>query len=134
MFDEDQSEGFGFAVLISSISQINALNRTDPVQSSGIYLSAIINNALNDGNATIISVINDIRNRNNNDTTPLIVYAGANFSGLNLSGRNFTGANFTGANLTNVNFTGANLTNANFKYAVLTNVIFTGANLTDVTF
>ena len=54
-FEEDQSEGFGFAVLISSISQINALF-----------------NALNDGNATIISVINDIRNRNNNDTTPLI--------------------------------------------------------------
>ena len=67
-FEEDQNEGF--AVLISKISQIN---RTWS-QPGGIYLSPIINNALNNGNATITSVINDIRSRNNNDTTPLLVY------------------------------------------------------------
>jgi hypothetical protein len=61
-----------FAVLINSISQINALNRTGAVQSSGIFLSTTINNALNSGNSTITSVINDIRSRNNNDTTPIM--------------------------------------------------------------
>ena len=48
------------------------------MSSSGVYLSNIINNALNSVNSTITSVINDIRSRNDNDTTPIIPHDPAN--------------------------------------------------------
>lgn len=73
-FESDQNEGF--VVLFNRISQINAFNRT--MSSSGVYLSNIINNALNSVNSTITSVINDIRSRNDNDTTPIIPHDPAN--------------------------------------------------------
>ena len=66
-YDSNQGEIFG--VVISSISQINALNKIFALNSN--YLSFAINNALNSGNTTITSVINDIRSRNNDYTTPI---------------------------------------------------------------
>jgi hypothetical protein len=68
----NSNQGKIFAVVISKISQINALNQTFASDSNGVYLSNTINNALNNGNITITNVINDIRNRNSGDITPLI--------------------------------------------------------------
>jgi hypothetical protein len=73
-FGYDSAQGPGFAVLINSIAQINALNRTGAVQSSGSYLSNSIINALNSDNPIIKDVIRQIRESIGGDTTPLILY------------------------------------------------------------
>ncbi len=67
----DTNQGAIFAVVISSIAQINALN-SRVEQSNWKFLSTAIKTALNNGNITITNVINDIRTRNTNDTTPII--------------------------------------------------------------
>jgi hypothetical protein len=56
----DSNQGTIFGVVISSIAQINALNRTFS-QSGGIFLATTINNALNSDNPIIKDVITDIR-------------------------------------------------------------------------
>jgi hypothetical protein len=77
-------QGSIFAVVISKISQINALNRTLAANSNGSYLSSKINDT-KDINYTMLydptgfsefhvrNFINDIRSKND-DNTPLIVY------------------------------------------------------------
>ena len=74
-------QGEIFAVVISSIAEINALNRTFASQTNGSYLSTTINNAINvkftQGDLDdfyVRNFINDIRSRNNNDTTPFRPY------------------------------------------------------------
>lgn len=54
-------QGGILTVVISSISEINALNLTFASQSNGVYLSTAINNALVSGNQTIINVIDDLK-------------------------------------------------------------------------
>ena len=66
----DSHQGKIFAVLISNISQINALNQTGAVDSDGVYLSDTITNVIN-SNSLLKNVIDDIRSRNNNDSTPI---------------------------------------------------------------
>jgi hypothetical protein len=75
-------QGAIFAVVISKISQINALNRTLGNDSNGSFLSSKINDT-KDINYTMIldrtdfyvrKFINDIRSRNNNDITPILPY------------------------------------------------------------
>ena len=75
----DSNQGSIFAVVISNIAQINALNKTFASQSNGNFLSSAINNALNFyftleiGKGFFVNnFITDIRYRNNNDTTPII--------------------------------------------------------------
>jgi len=71
-----------FAVVISKISQINALNRTFAADSNGSFLSNKINDTkdinytmlLNSPDFYVRKFINDIRSSNNDDTTPLILY------------------------------------------------------------
>lgn len=77
----DTNQGKIFAVLIQNISQINALNLTLASQSSSSifnrsFLSNTINDALNNptNNPTIKSVIDDLRNINSGDTTPILSY------------------------------------------------------------
>jgi hypothetical protein len=74
----NSDQGAIFAVVISNISQINALNLTGTVQSNGNYLSTTINNA-KDFNFTmdngyqgffVKNFITDLRN--SGDTTPII--------------------------------------------------------------
>jgi hypothetical protein len=73
-------QGSIFAVVISKISQINALNRTLGADSNGSYLSSKINDTkdikytmiLDPTDFYVRNFINDIRKRNNNDTTPII--------------------------------------------------------------
>jgi hypothetical protein len=67
----DTNQGKMFAVFISNISQINALNRTMAVNSDGIFLSTNINKALDANNQTIKSVIDDLK-RYDNYTTQII--------------------------------------------------------------
>lgn len=64
----DSNQGKIFAVVISSIAQINALNRTVD-QSDGFYLSTIINASAD--NPTIASVIDDLK-RYDNYTTQIL--------------------------------------------------------------
>ena len=75
-------QGSIFAVVISKISQINALNRTLGANSNGSSLSSKINDT-KDINYTMIldrtdfyvrKFINDIRSINNNDITPILPY------------------------------------------------------------
>ena len=76
----DYNQGKIFAVVISNISQINALNRTFSYQINGSYLSTTINSVINtnftlgngDKEFYVRNFINDIRKNNNNDTTPII--------------------------------------------------------------
>ena len=62
----DSNQGTIFGVVISSISQINALDAQTEFenwgadQSNGFYLSNAINNAITSGNEKLINVINDI--------------------------------------------------------------------------
>jgi hypothetical protein len=69
----DTNQGAIFAVVISNIAQINSLNRTMASQSSGIFLSNIINDALDANNQTIKSVIDDLK-RYDNYTTQILSY------------------------------------------------------------
>jgi hypothetical protein len=66
----DTNQGKMFAVFISNISQINALNKTLALNSDGVFLSTTINNNTND---TIKNVIKNLKEYDNY-TTPLIVY------------------------------------------------------------
>jgi hypothetical protein len=67
----DTNQGKIFAVLIQNIIQINELNQTFASQSNGVYLSDVIKNAIN-GNSVLNNFIKDIRNKNNDYTTPII--------------------------------------------------------------
>ena len=68
----DSNQGDIFAVVIKNIAQINALNKNENVKSSGRFLSNVLLSPSANNNETITSVINDIRYRNNNDSTPII--------------------------------------------------------------
>ena len=67
----DSHQGPIFAVVIQNIAQINALNQTGAVDSDGVYLSNTITSVIN-SNSLLKNVIDDIRSRNNNDSTPII--------------------------------------------------------------
>ena len=70
----DTNQGEIFTVLIQNISQINALNQTYAYQSSRLFLSNTINDAFKSGNQTIKNFINDIKDRNNDYSTPILSY------------------------------------------------------------
>jgi hypothetical protein len=69
----DSNQGPIFAVVISSISHINALNRTYASQSNGFYLSNTINDTLKGNNQqTIKSVIEDLKRSDGGATQILL--------------------------------------------------------------
>ena len=78
-------QGGILTVVISSISEINALNLTFASQSNGVYLSTAINNALVSGNQTIINVIDDLKKSDGyttlititEKTNPIEIYGGS---------------------------------------------------------
>jgi hypothetical protein len=67
------NQGKIFTLLIQNISQINALNLNYAYQSDKNFLSTAINNAIN-SNSSLEKFIDDIRSRNNNDSTPILSY------------------------------------------------------------
>jgi hypothetical protein len=68
----DTNQGPIFAVVISSIAQINALNLTYAYQSDKKFLSAAIKSAI-DGNSSLKNVITQIK-ESTGETTPILTY------------------------------------------------------------
>ena len=103
-------QGSIFAVVISKISQINALNRTLAANSNGSYLSSKINDT-KDINYTMLydptgfsefhvrNFINDIRSRNNNDSTPIYSMFSPPMSLISSTPLNFYGMEDTVVNI-----------------------------------
>jgi hypothetical protein len=70
----NSNQGPIFAVVISSISHINALNRTYASQSNGFYLSNTINDTLKGNNQqTIKSVIEDLKRSDGGGATQILL-------------------------------------------------------------
>lgn len=68
----DTNQGAIFAVVISSIAQINALNLTYAYQSDKKFLSAAIKSTI-DGNSSLKNVITQIK-ESTGETTPILTY------------------------------------------------------------